>query len=31
VAQEIIDREQQQKKERDTLQKARYREVDKDW
>jgi Ca-activated chloride channel family protein len=31
VAQEIIDREQQQKKERDTLQRARYREVDKDW
>jgi Ca-activated chloride channel family protein len=31
TAQEIIDKEQQQKKERDTLQRTQYREVEKDW
>ncbi|HSW00947.1 MAG TPA: VWA domain-containing protein [Sedimentisphaerales bacterium] len=31
TAQEIIDNEQRQKKEREMLQRARYREVDRDW
>jgi len=31
AAQEIIDTEQRQKKEREILQRARYREVEKDW
>lgn len=31
TAQEILDREQQQKKDRDTLQRAQYQQVDKDW
>ncbi len=31
TAQEILDREQQQKRGRDTLQRAQYQQVDKDW
>ncbi len=31
TAQEILDREQRQKKERDTLRRAQYQQVDKDW
>ncbi len=31
TAQEILDNEQQQKKDRDTLQRGQYREVEKDW
>jgi len=31
TAQEILDREQQQKKDRDILQRAQYQQVDKDW
>jgi Ca-activated chloride channel family protein len=31
TAQEILDREQQQKKDRDVLQRAQYQQVDKDW
>jgi len=31
TAQEILDREQQQKKDRETLRRAQYQQVDKDW